>query len=81
LGTLEGVERIESTGAGDAFASATTAALCSNVPLAEALRWGLMQASSVIQKVGAQAGLLDKPSLETYLQKYDSVRPERIENN
>ena len=71
--TLEGVERKESTGAGDAFASATMSALCLHQPLPEAMRWGLMQASSVIQKVGAQAGLMNRSEIIAYLQKYAAV--------
>lgn len=77
LGTLKGIERVEATGAGDAFASATTSALILGQPLPEALRWGLMQASSVIQKIGAQAGLMDRSQLEQYLSKY----PEPVSQN
>lgn len=74
LGTLTEVKRVEVTGAGDAFASATTAALCSGLELPDALTWGLMQASAVIQKVGAQEGLLTRSELDEYLQTYNQVR-------
>jgi ribokinase len=70
LSTLPGIERKETTGAGDAFASATTAALSQGKSLPEALRWGLMQASSVIQFVGAEAGLLRTNQIQEYLQRY-----------
>jgi ribokinase len=58
LGIIKEAPRNEATGAGDAFTSAFTAALSSGEELAEALRWGQCQSSSVIQKVGPQAGLL-----------------------
>jgi len=74
LRTLPDTKRVESTGAGDAFSSATTVALCLGIPLPEAIRWGLMQASSVIQFVGAQAGLLTKEALLKELALHDSVK-------
>ncbi len=57
----------ERTGAGDAFASTVTVALASGLPLAEALRWGPINAGSVVQYVGAQKGLLTREKLEDYL--------------
>lgn len=53
----------EITGAGDALASGTTAALALGLPLKEALLWGPTDASSVLQKIGAQAGLLSRDEL------------------
>lgn len=75
LGILPDAPRIESTGAGDSFASATVVALSLGKPLSEALRWGLIQASSVIQQVGAQAGLLTRPALEASLEKHTTIIP------
>lgn len=57
----------EITGAGDAFASSTTVALSLGKPLGEALQWGAVNASSVLQKVGAQGGLLSREELEKNL--------------
>jgi ribokinase len=54
----------EITGAGDALASGTTAALALGKPLAEALRWGSADASAVLQEIGAQKGLLTREQLE-----------------
>ena len=54
----------EITGAGDALASATVAALALGKSLDEALRWGSVDASSVIQAIGAQKGLLTREALE-----------------
>ncbi len=58
---------IESTGAGDAFASATIAALLLGKDLKEALLWGPINAMSVVGQVGAQKGLLSIEKLEEYL--------------
>lgn len=54
----------EITGAGDAFASTTVIALTLGLPLEEALRWGATNASAVLQKIGAQEGLLTRAELE-----------------
>jgi ribokinase len=54
----------EITGAGDALASTTVVALSLGKTLPEALRWGSANASAVLQKVGAQGGLLSREELE-----------------
>jgi len=59
----------ERTGAGDAFASTVTAALTLGKSFAEALLWGPINSMSVVQEVGAQAGLLSREKLEEYLAK------------
>lgn len=57
----------ERTGAGDAFASSVTAALSLGLPFKEALLWGPVNSMAVVQKVGAQQGLLTRAELEGYL--------------
>lgn len=57
----------ESTGAGDAFASATISALILGKDLKEALTWGPINAMSVVSQVGAQKGLLSREKIEEYL--------------
>lgn len=57
----------EITGAGDAFASTTVAALALGKDLGEALLWGAANASAVLQEVGAQKGLLKRAELEERL--------------
>jgi ribokinase len=57
----------EITGAGDALASTTVAALALGKPLEEAVRWGATNASSVLQGIGAQKGLLSREQLEKNL--------------
>jgi sugar/nucleoside kinase (ribokinase family) len=58
----------EITGAGDAFASTIVCALALGLPLEQALLWGPVNASSVIQEIGAQKGLLTRAQLEHNLQ-------------
>lgn len=54
----------EITGAGDALASGVVSALALGKPLEEALLWGPINASAVIQEIGAQKGLLTVAQLE-----------------
>lgn len=51
---------VETTGAGDAFASGFVAGLIHNLELVEALKLGMVQAESVIGAVGAKEQLLIK---------------------
>lgn len=58
---------ISRTGAGDAFSSTFTVALALGKDLKEALRWGPVNSMSVVQGIGAQAGLLSREKLEEFL--------------
>ena len=58
---------VDSTGAGDAFASTIVSALIHGKTLDEALTWAPINSMSVVQQVGAQKGLLTKEKLEEYL--------------
>jgi len=62
----------ERTGAGDAFASTVVAALSLGEPLEKALLWGPINSMSVVQQVGAQAGLLTREELLDFLNKAPS---------
>jgi ribokinase len=55
------------TGAGDAFASTIVAALALGESLETALAWAPINSMSVVQKLGAQAGLLHRDAIEGYL--------------
>ena len=55
------------TGAGDAFASTVVGALALGKPLEEALLWGPINSMSVVQKTGAQEGLLKRMDIEALL--------------
>lgn len=57
------------TGAGDAFASTVVGALALGKPLEEALLWGPVNSMSVVQKIGAQEGLLRRSEIESLLAK------------
>lgn len=78
LGIIPEIPRIEATGAGDAFASAFTAAIVQDMGIPEAMRWGLFNASGVIQKIGPQAGVLKKDEMLAWSQKYSSYQPKEI---
>lgn len=59
----------ERTGAGDAFASTFVAALIKGEGLEGALMWAPINSMSVVQKVGAQAGLLSEYQLKEFLRR------------
>jgi ribokinase len=59
----------ERTGAGDAFASTFVAALAKGHNLESALQWAPINSMSVVQKTGAQQGLLSEHELEEWLRK------------
>ena len=58
---------IDRTGAGDAMASTTVAALALGKDLETAIKWGMVNSMSVVQQVGAQKGLLSREKIEEYL--------------
>ncbi len=60
-------EPVDRTGAGDSFASTFTAAIALGKSPEEALSWGPVNSMSVVQKIGAQAGLLTMEELQSYL--------------
>jgi len=55
---------LERTGAGDAFSSTVSSAILLGLTTQEALMWGPVNSMSVVQNVGAQAGLLSRKELE-----------------
>ncbi|MBI2628002.1 MAG: carbohydrate kinase family protein [Candidatus Niyogibacteria bacterium] len=69
----------ERTGAGDAFSSTFVVALACGQFIEDALRWAPINAMSVVQQVGARAGLLSRSQLEQYLKEAPSYyKPEKI---
>lgn len=58
---------VDRTGAGDSFSSTFTAAIILGMTPDVALAWGPINSMSVVQKVGAQAGLLTKEELQKFL--------------
>ncbi|TAN36393.1 carbohydrate kinase family protein [Patescibacteria group bacterium] len=57
----------ERTGAGDSFASTFISALALGKTPSEAIAWAPINSMSVVQKVGAQEGLLTREALEKFL--------------
>src|SRR3989338_5160682 len=69
----------ERTGAGDAFSSTFVVALACGQSVEDALRWAPINSMSVVQQVGARAGLLSSLQLEQYLKETPSYyKPEKI---
>jgi len=62
-------KRVDATGAGDAFASATTAGIIYGKPIDEAMCWGTVMAAHEVSAVGVQNGLLKKSELEKILSR------------
>lgn len=70
---------VDRTGAGDSFASTFVAALAKGNTLEGALQWAPINSMSVVQKVGAQAGLLSEKQIEAFLRDApEGYKPERF---
>jgi len=73
---------IDRTGAGDAFSSTVTSFLALGFSIEEALMRGPINSMSVVQKIGAQDGLLNREEIEKYLKNApDDYHPRKIEDN
>lgn len=69
----------ERTGAGDSYASTFVAALLHGSNIEGALQWAPINSMSVVQKTGAQAGLLTQKEIGALLEKApDWYKPERM---
>lgn len=72
-------EPISRTGAGDSFSATFTSALILGHDVKTALAWGPINSMSVVQHIGAQAGLLEKKELLAYLKDAPpSYKPQSI---
>ncbi len=69
---------IERTGAGDSFSIGFVGALIKEKTIEEALLWGNANATSVVQYVGAQEGLLSESGIKKMIRKYKAIRPREI---
>jgi sugar/nucleoside kinase (ribokinase family) len=70
---------VDRTGAGDAFASTFVAQLAKGNTIEGALQLAPINSMSVVQKVGAQAGLLSEHEITEWLKKApDWYKPERF---
>ena len=78
-GIFEDSPRVETTGAGDSFASTFTSAIALGKKIPEALSWGPVNSMSVVQQIGAQKGLLFRDKLEMHLKNAPkSFTPQKI---
>jgi len=57
-------KREDTVGVGDSFASAFTSALIYDKNIKTALKWGINNSSSVVAKIGAQNGVLNKRTID-----------------
>ncbi|MEX2515031.1 MAG: carbohydrate kinase family protein [Candidatus Paceibacterota bacterium] len=70
---------VDRTGAGDSFSSTFTAALALGKDIPTALRWGPVNSMSVVQDIGAQAGLVSQEELLEHLENApDDYEPKQI---
>lgn len=69
------VKKLETTGAGDAFSAAFLAAFIQFNDLSQALKWGIIQSSSVLREIGSVNGL---SSLEEVLEVAKTLEPQLI---
>jgi sugar/nucleoside kinase (ribokinase family) len=69
---------VDMTGAGDAYATAVVAGLSYGNSLEEAMRWGAANSASVVEKIGAQSGLLTLNALQERLKENKNVITKKI---
>ena len=66
---------LDTTGAGDAFASGFASAVISGLDLIDAMKWGATNSNSVIDSYGAQKGLLLNSEMKD---KFDEFSVEKV---
>ena len=71
-------EAVEATGAGDAFASGFMGAVMHRLSTVEAMKWGMVNSASVVTKVGAVAGLLNREEIENRLRLNPDFGPKEV---
>lgn len=71
-------EGTDKTGAGDAYASAFFSSFLLTGVIEQAMAWGGVNANAVMQKVGAQAGLLTQDVLKGILSSRPDFRAEKM---
>lgn len=69
---------VDKTGAGDGYASGFLGASLLEKPVNEAMRWGAINASSVMKYFGSQPGLLSLKALEEELAKHSDHKANKI---
>ncbi len=69
---------VERTGCGDSYATGFMIAQAHGKDVLESMRWGTFNASSVIQDIGPQAGLLTAHGLKEYEKKYEEFTAKEL---
>lgn len=69
---------VETTGAGDAYATGVLAGLFHGKSLPEAMRWGAANGASVVEYIGAQAGLLSYYKMQERLKENFKILAKEI---
>ncbi|MBI2026091.1 MAG: carbohydrate kinase family protein [Candidatus Levybacteria bacterium] len=77
LGIVE-VKVVEKTGAGDAYNAGFIAAILNGKSITDAMMWATINSGSVIQKIGAQQGLLTLDELYEKLSMLGKLKVETI---
>ncbi|OGH74052.1 MAG: hypothetical protein A3C90_03050 [Candidatus Magasanikbacteria bacterium RIFCSPHIGHO2_02_FULL_51_14] len=72
------IKPISRTGAGDAYTSGFLAATILGKSIPEAMQWGTANAGGVIQKMGAQKGLLTRRQIENMIRRYKKIVPKLV---
>ncbi len=72
------IKALAKTGAGDAYTSGFLSATIAGKEIDEAMKWGTANAGGVIQKFGAQQGLLSNRQIQKIIKKYPKVTPKKI---
>lgn len=72
------IKPIETTGAGDSFAATVTSMILMGKSFKEAMRAGSAMASSVIEDIGPQAGLLKPRELHARMKKFANIQPKQL---
>lgn len=78
-GIFEDCLRYETTGAGDSFGSGLVTGFIKEYPLADCLYFAAANASSVVSKVGAKAGILTTEGLKNWDKR--KLKIEKISGN
>lgn len=68
------VSVIDPTGAGDAFSSAFVCAVINCQNLEESAKWGMVNSAAVLERFGANEGLLDAKQLKTRLSENKTLK-------
>lgn len=72
------VQTVESTGAGDAYATGFMAAQMKGLSVSESMKWGTLNSAAVVQQIGPQAGLLTLEQMKQQVSKHSELEAKLI---